>query len=431
MTVVSQRAEGVSSLQYVRPVPLAAAPKHRGGGPHRTASARTAWARVRHAVHAIGITRLADVTGLDCVGLPTWSAVRPLADRFSVSVTCGKGLRPIDARIGAVMEAVEYWSAEPSPSQMHLAHMADLKGEAIDPACLTLPSWSRGCAADPLAWRGAWDLGRHCPVWVPANAVHFPFEDQPGRFLFTPTTNGLAAGLVIEEAICHAMAELIERDAWSLVCARLWTGHDPNPCPALDLASVPASAMSLLRSFERAAVRVIVHVITSDVGVAAFHATSLEPAVHGASVHEGMGAHPDSEIALLRALTEVAQSRAADIQGSREDLTYWRARSDDSARPAGSWPEGPGRGTIDFAAVPVFRSADIRDDIEWMMVRLRDAGLDRVLVADLTSPALGLPVVRVIVPGLEVMCVDPWRIGRRVEAACAAAGAVAPLLSGN
>ena len=415
----------------MRPVSLAPAPKHRGGGLHRIASARATWSRVRHAVKAIGITRLADVTGLDSVGLPTWSAVRPLADRFSVSVTCGKGLRAIDARIGAVMEAVEYWSAEPSPSQMHIARMADLEGDAIDPAGLTLPSWSRGCADDPLAWRGAWDLGRHGPVWVPANAVHFPFEDQPGRFLFTPTTNGLAAGLAIEEAICHALAELVERDAWSLVCARVWTGDDPHPCPALDLESVPASAMSLVRSFGRAGVQVIVHVITSDVGVAAFHATSLEHRVTGACVHEGMGAHPDSEIALLRALTEVAQSRAADIQGSREDLTYWRARSVDSGRPGGNWPAGPARSTIDFAAVPVFRSADIRHDIEWMMARLRDAGLDRVLVADLTSPALGLPVVRVIVPGLEVMCVDPWRIGRRVEAACAAAGAVAPLLSGN
>ena len=431
MILASPPVGAERTLRNVRPLSLARSPKHRRRGLHRIASARATWTRIRHAVDDIGITRLADMTGLDRVGLPTWSAVRPLADRFSVSVTCGKGLRAIDARIGAVMEAVEYWSATPSAAEAHVARMAELEGEALDPECLALPAWSHGCAGDPLAWRGAWDLTRQRPIWVPANAVHFPYEDQPGRFLLVPTTNGLAAGLVIEEAICHAIAELIERDAWSLVCACLWAGDGREACPTLDLESVPASVIPLLRRFDRAGVAVRVRVITSDVGVAAFHATSIERGVNGLLVHEGMGAHPDSEIALLRALTEAAQSRAADIQGSREDLTYWRARSAGSPPANDNWLEGSFGRLVDFESVPVFRSAAIRDDIDWMIARLGAAGLDRVLVVDLTSPALGLPVVRVIVPGLEVMSVDPWRIGKRVEAACAAAGGIVPRFRGR
>jgi ribosomal protein S12 methylthiotransferase accessory factor len=426
MTVSVRSVDDASALHHVRPVALTRAPKHGGAGPHRIVSARVAWTRVRHAIGLIGITRLADLTGLDSIGVPTWSAVRPLADRFSVSVTCGKGLRSIDARVGAVMEAVEYWSAEPLAARMHVARLADLSGDAIDPEHLVLPQWARRRSGARLAWIGAWDLTRHSPVWVPANAVCFPFESQPGEFLFTPTTNGLAAGLALEEAVCHALAELIERDAWSLVCARLWTGGGFDACPILDPESMPLRARTLVGRFERCGVRVLARVITSDLGVPAVHATSVEPGPQGPLVHEGIGAHPDAEVALLRALTEVAQSRAADIQGSREDLTFWRARSAGSAGPADAWIDGAQQSRrMDFASMAGFRSSAIRDDIDWMIARLRAARLDRVVVADLTSPAVGLPVVRVIVPGLEVTCVDPWRVGRRAEAVRAGTGGVA------
>jgi thioglycine synthase len=426
MTITTTRSSvgGASAGQDVGRVTLTRASKHNRRGPHRIVSARAAWMRVRHAVPLIGITRLADLTGLDRLGVPTWSAVRPLADRFSVSVTCGKGTRPLEARVGAVMEAVEYWSAEPSLARMHVARMDELEGDAIDPEHLVLPQWARNQRRAALAWIAAWDVTRDRPVWVPANAVCFPFEHQPGGFLFTPTTNGLAAGLTVEEAVCHALAEAIERDAWSLVCARLWAGGTLDSCPTLRPESLPQSARSLLDRFERCNIRVSVRVITSDVGVPAFHATSVEPGPSGPFVHEGMGAHPDAEVALLRSLTEVAQSRAADIQGSREDLTFWRARSAGSAQPLDDWLRAETSSRLcDFASIDDFQSSDIRDDIDWMIARLRSAGLDRVVVADLTSPAVGLPVVRVIVPGLEVMCVDPWRLGRRVEARRAGPGA--------
>jgi ribosomal protein S12 methylthiotransferase accessory factor len=256
--------------------------------------------------------------------------------------------------------------------------------------------------------------------------VCFPFENQLGRFLFTPTTNGLAAGLTIEEAICHALAELVERDAWSLWSSRLAAGDDPSHLPLLNLRSVPRSARVLLQAFARARVDAIVRVITSDIGIAAFHAASIDRDVHGTSVHEGMSAHPDAEVALVRALTELAQSRAADIQGSREDLRYWRARAARPARAERTWVEIVPNESIDFDRVPSVRHAAIRSDIEHMVAGLGGAGLDRVLVVDLTTPQLQLPVVRVIVPGLEVTCVDPWRIGARVRQACAGlAGVVA------
>ena len=38
----------------------------------------------------------------------------------------------------------------------------------------------------------------------------------------------------------------------------------------------------------------------------------------------------------------------------------------------------------------------------WELDHLRRAGLDRVIVIDLARPEFGLPVVRVVIPGLEM-----------------------------
>lgn len=48
-----------------------------------------------------------------------------------------------------------------------------------------------------------------------------------------------------------------------------------------------------------------------------------------------------------------------------------------------------------------------------MLKKLAEAGLDQVVVVDLTREEIGVPVVRVIVPGLEVAGVDPERVGKR------------------
>src|SRR5690242_11549896 len=59
---------------------------------------------------AVGITRLADVTGLDRVGLPVVLAVRPLGR--SLAVSQGKGLTREQAAVSAILEAMELHHAE-------------------------------------------------------------------------------------------------------------------------------------------------------------------------------------------------------------------------------------------------------------------------------------------------------------------------------
>jgi ribosomal protein S12 methylthiotransferase accessory factor len=138
-----------------------------------------------------------------------------------------------------------------------------------------------------------------------------------------------------------------------------------------------------------------------------------------------MGAHPDARVALVRAITEAAQSRAADIQGSREDIRYWRRRAGNGKMPSGQWNITTPTHYIPSVSTAGVRHTDIRDDILWMIERLAQSGLERIFVVDLTDRALGIPVVRLIVPGLEFVAVDEYRVGKRAIAAASVDGGVA------
>jgi len=124
---------------------------------------------------------------------------------------------------------------------------------------------------------------------------------------------------------------------------------------------------------------------------------------------------------VARALTEAAQSRAADIQGSREDLDYWRRRAGSWDGTSAIWGLTRASRVRAMSACGGRQHTDIREDIEWMLARLAAAGLGRAYVVDLTRAEIGIPVVRVVVPGLEFTAIDEYRAGPRIRKAAAAA----------
>src|ERR1700683_5173073 len=79
-------------------------------GIERVVTAAITFERGAQTADALGVTRLADITGLDGVGIPVYSSVVPKS-RDTLSVYNGKGLRPIDAQAGALMEAIERQTA--------------------------------------------------------------------------------------------------------------------------------------------------------------------------------------------------------------------------------------------------------------------------------------------------------------------------------
>jgi ribosomal protein S12 methylthiotransferase accessory factor len=241
---------------------------------------------------------------------------------------------------------------------------------------------------------------------------------------FVASSNGLASGNHPLEAIEHGLCEAIERDA-----VTLWRLLDPAARAAsrVDLRTVHDPACrSVLDRYAAATMAVGVWDVTSDVGVPAFCCRvvdrSDEP-FRRLGFAEGMGCHPSRAIALLRALTEAAQSRLVLIAGSRDDVLrahYAEMRSPErSDRIRAELVETHGRRVFD--AGPGVEHDTFDADVAWEIERLRAAGLERVIVVDLTKAELGIPVMRTVVPGLEGLAVGrQWvpgpRARRRMEA---------------
>jgi ribosomal protein S12 methylthiotransferase accessory factor len=119
----------------------------------------------------------------------------------------------------------------------------------------------------------------------------------------------------------------------------------------------------------------------------------------------------------MRALTEVAQSRLTQIHGAREDTTIADLRKkmgyDRAKRINAYWFKDNGH--VDYNQIASYDTDDFLNDIRFVIEALGRQGLDRVIVVDLTREEIGIPVVRVIVPGLEVFAMDPERRGERVK----------------
>lgn len=379
-------------------------------GTHRAKDFNETLSFLENVYHKAGITRVADITGLDVIGIPVFTSIRPGAAEGAITVYNGKGHTPEAAKISAIMEGIERHSAEPDPSKIVRGSYEELSKsyEVLDPNKLILPYFRRYSFREVIEWVFGFSLIKDKEILVPAEAVFHPYRRN--NQLFRTNTNGLAAGNVIEEAILHGLLEVIERDAWSLFEAGITKSRDVE----VDLNGLISE---LLKKFEKAGVSVYIKEITSDLGIPTIAvALDDERTKDPALLSLGVGCHLVPEIALIRALTEAAQSRLTTIHGTREDtyragfarmIGYERMK-----RLNRKWFEKSEKKTK-LSEMESFDSSDFLDDIKYILEKLRNAGLNEVIVVDLTKREIGVPVVRVIVPGLEVYALDKDRIGER------------------
>jgi ribosomal protein S12 methylthiotransferase accessory factor len=366
--------------------------------------------RIEPKVPVAGITRVADITNLDRIGIPVFSCIRPTADDGAITVYNGKGATVEESRISGIMEGIERYSSEIHERKIRLDTYEMLVGNApaINPMDLILPAETE--PGHVLPWVEGWDIANDTPVLVPAQAVFHPLP-RNFRQIFRTSTNGLASGNTREEAIFHALCEVIERDAWSLVEATRNTG------PAVTDIDDPMLA-EIQKKFADAKVEVIVRDITSDIGIPTMAAVADDVLLKDPSLLTiGIGTHTNARIAVMRALTEVAQSRLTQIHGAREDTITADLRKkmgyDRVKRINGYWFKD--NGIVDYNKLRSYDSDDFAYDIRFAIDALKKQGLDRVIVVDLTREEIGVPVVRVIVPGLEIYAMDPERRGERLR----------------
>jgi ribosomal protein S12 methylthiotransferase accessory factor len=275
----------------------------------------------------------------------------------------------------------------------------------VDPR--QLPLSDRRCFQTglPLLWIAGDDWLRHEQVWVPFQLVHTAYTTRMRWDLigFAATTTGLASGNHILEAVSHALCEVVERDASARFAAM---SAEAREARRLDLRTIDdADCRSVLERYRRARVDVAVWDITSHVGVAAFECLIAEhhdDPTRLLSSARGAGCHPAREVALLRALTEAAQSRLTIIAGSREDMfrsdyAAWR----DPVNTTRWRQEAADRGAVAFTSVPTLASDSFEEDVALLLDVVARAGCERVVVLELTRVEIAIPVVRVIAPGLH------------------------------
>jgi ribosomal protein S12 methylthiotransferase accessory factor len=255
---------------------------------------------------------------------------------------------------------------------------------------------------------------------VPYELVHADTRlPQPeGSGCFTRNTNGLASGNTRAEALLHAMCELIERDAdalFRLDGARHAEGR-------LDLATVDDPvAMDLLARYDAAGIDVIAWEVTSDVGIATFQVVisdrTADPVFRPSPAAYGAGTHPDRASALVRALTEAAQSRLTHIAGSRDDLSRARYRViQDAAVLAENAALAREPAHRKFHDAPHVEHATVDDDVAHVVEALLRVGVGPVVAVDLSLDDLPIHVVRAVVGQLEGAVESPsYRPGDRAR----------------
>ncbi|MCC7550891.1 MAG: YcaO-related McrA-glycine thioamidation protein [Methanobacterium sp.] len=385
------------------------------GGTHRCRDPAETINAVEGKLKIAGVTRIAEITHLDRVGIPVYSAIRPGAAEGAVSIYAGKGATKPQAKASAMMEAFERYSAEQQEIDDEkvvtgsFTHMDD----CIDPKSLILPSQIYDTNETDIDWVTAVNARTDEECLIPANAVYHPFIPGKGQPLFKSNTNGLASGNALEEAVFHGITEVVERDAWSIFEALR------QPKMEVDCNSTENPLIrDILSKFQKAGVDVKLVDLTADVEITTMAAVSDDTVLKDpALLTLGVGTHLDPEVAAIRALTEVAQSRATQIHGTREDTTravFMRKAGYQRMKRINKHWFGESKGIINLSDIKNKAKKSFKNDINTSLKLLKKCGFDQVLYTDLTRSEINIPVVRVVIPGMELYSVDTERVGNRL-----------------
>lgn len=372
-------------------------------GTHRIISPEQTWAAIQPSLAAAGITRVADLTWLDDLGIPTVQAVRPAS--LTLSVSQGKATTYRAAQVSAAMESLENWHVEnitPDLSATATTELADTL--TYDPADLNRPAGSFYHPGAKLDWMVATTLLTGRRTWVPwlATVVNISVADCWSPPLFGMDTTGLASGNSYHEATLHGLYEIMERHAMAAAVP----GSTLFEVPVEDV--VRSECAELVEMIHRAGSELQVARMDTWDGFYCFAAELTSPMME--IPFSGSGLHHDPNVALSRAITEAAQSRLTAISGAREDLPaaiYQRfARMHTYAAARKSMQDMP-------TANPTAWHSKSSDSLNELIASAATAVADQAgaeplaVVCDFADACV--PVVKVIAPGMSATVQSPLR----------------------
>ncbi len=407
----------ITELNFHPIMRLSRGPKYSSDVGIRTIPPTETLERALPLLDVAGLCELQDISTTDRIGIPVWSISRANPTEGAVSNYNGKGPTKEQAMASAVMEAMERYSAEQRDcDEIVMGTFTEMssRGLTVDPRGLILPMRTYDYVMDqPIAWTRGYEMFRGEQAWVPANAVFHPYFCKGDLQLFRYHTNGIASGNTMEEAVLHALLELVERDAWSISDFR---DHVNADVIVRDEDSV---CNRLMRQCEENGVVIHLKDLTSDLGIPTIGAAADDVETEDPELLViGVGTHLNPEVAAVRAITEVAQSRTTHCHGVKanpktqkivQEMGYEKIK-----RINRKWYSPSGRETV-LEDMQRLDTPYVLDDIEVVLGSLVENGFEMVVAVDLTRDEIGVPTVRMVVPGLEVYTMDPEREGPRLK----------------
>jgi len=392
------------------------------GGDRTKSAIETLLAVLPHSKR-FGITRLTDITRLDRIGIPVYASIRPGAAVGVIRVHNGKGTLKEEAKVGALMEAIEFQAAEfnadlvdvqlKTAKQIEDSHFPPLKFYDF---CIR--SGQTVNYTDTVQCVEAINLLNHQRCFVPAELVFMPYRNREHRSIFGSSTNGLASGNTLLEASIHAACEIMERDVRASLSVL-------DTAQLVKIESLPPPLAYLRDKIQEAGIGLSLLYKKSVIGLPFFQAYIHEKSAHApVAIASGYGLHPNITTAASRAITEAAQSRLTYIHGGRDD-TIDRFRY--LARKPPEFESNLNKTTIrnlsdrrtkiQFLdiATSIFYST-LEDLWEKICFELKGHDFQHVLRVDLTPKGMPFSVVRLIIPKMEYLNLELRRIGPRLSA---------------
>jgi len=358
-------------------------------GTYRICDPAETWERVRPMLSRFGITRVADITRLDDVGLPVHAAYRPASLTYAVSM--GTGTTVPHSRVGAVMESIEIWHAENLQIPVAARAPAAALDLGYDVRGLNLALRSPLTSAVVLDWVSGRGLltGREFLAPIDCIRLDGTVPRDWGTVFFRATSEGLATGNTAAEAILHGLHELVER-----ACL---VGYREQPRSqrryvAPETCRDPVA--SLINERVRAAgCAVVIRDITGPTGLPCYAATIWSADVPMRCA--GYACHVRPEVALGRAMGEAVLTRLAAISGARDDIdgSAYRIMTE-LTEPTGSSkvPESTGWEHVGDLASVIRHCASLVAAV---------TGVEPFAVR-LDHDDIGIPAVKVFAPGLRI-----------------------------
>lgn len=342
----------------------------------------------------------------DILGIPVYAAIHNNKFNNSNQPSWGKGVTASAAYVSSMMERAERYSASDAgqwAQEIVYASFKDINRQAaisrwdFVPCNLQRKLYTKSEINKQIfPWVKCFSLSRNKEVFVPANLVYLKSDWCQNDF---SDTTGLAAGNNIEEAVLHALCEIIERHLedtihWNRLRA-----------PLIDNESINKGELKkIIRRFTQKNINLHLSYLTGDFKIPAIRAFAYPkegPYIKSASFYYSIGVHPDKTVAAMRALTELAQSRACALYKIKNKYI--------KIGKSGKFPSEfryflgeiiRESNKLCFDNIPSYDNGDLVKDIKFIIDLLHAKGCE-IIVKDLTHPLMGIPTVRVLVQGLQ------------------------------